>query len=261
MGRMVRFALGFVLALVVVPMVIVVVASVSAGSRLVFPPEGFSLSPYATLLESTVIRAALGRSLIVGLMVVAIGLAVGVPATIALVRYRPRFRIGFGVYLLLGVATPLIATAFAFLVLYTRAGVLGSLWPIALAITVANLPFLMFSVASALTNLDTSLEEAAATLGAESVQTFLFVTLPGMMPGILSGTIMIFVLGISEFLISLLLTTIDSQTLPIAIFASLRGPPPPEFAAAAGIYVVLASLVVITLTSFKTTEQFFYRND
>jgi len=261
LGRFVRLSLGIVLALVAVPMAIVVIASVSGGSRLTFPPEGFSLNPYSALLGNTVIRAALGRSLIVGAMVVLVGLSVGIPASIALVRYRPRFRFGFAVYLLLGVATPLIATAFAFLVLYTRAGVIGSLWPIALAITVANLPFLMFSVSSTLANLDPSLEEASATLGAEGAQTFLFVTLPGMMPGILSGTIMIFVLGISEFLISLLLTTIDSQTLPIAIFASLRGPPPPEFAAAAGIYVVVASLVVFTLTSFKTTEQFFYRND
>jgi putative spermidine/putrescine transport system permease protein len=242
-------------------MLIVVLSSVSAGERLTFPPDGISLGPYSALLGSSVIRTALLRSLIIGVMVVAVGLTVGVPATIALVRYRPRFRIGFAAYLLLGVATPLIASAFAFLVLYTRAGVIGSLWPIALAITVANLPFLMFSIASTLTNLDPSLEEAAATLGAERVQTFIFVTLPGLMPGILSGTIMIFVLGISEFLISLLLTTIDTQTLPIAIFASLRGPPPPEFAAAAGIYVVAASLVVVTLTSFKTTEQFFYRND
>jgi len=260
-GRFVRLALGIVLALVAVPMAIVVIASVSSGSRLTFPPEGFSLNPYTALLGNTVIRAALGRSLIIGTMVVLIGLTVGIPASIALVRYRPRFRLGFALYLLLGVATPLIATAFAFLVLYSRAGVIGSLWPIAVAITVANLPFLMFSVSSTLSNLDPSLEEASATLGAEGTQTFLFVTLPGMMPGILSGTIMIFVLGISEFLISLLLTTIDSQTLPIAIFASLRGPPPPEFAAAAGIYVVVASLVVLTLTSFKTTELFFYRND
>jgi putative spermidine/putrescine transport system permease protein len=148
-----------------------------------------------------------------------------------------------------GITTPLIATAFAFLVLHTRAGLIGqALWPIALAITAANLPFLMFSVGSAFSTLDPSLEEAAATLGAEGVQTFLFVTLPGMAPGILSGTIMIFVLGISEFLISLILTTVATQTLPVAIFGSPRGPVPPTLAAAAGLYIV-AFIVVGILTS------------
>ena len=62
-------------------------------------------------------------------------------------------------------------------------------------------------------------------------------------------------------MISLLLSTINVQTLPIAMFASLRGPPPPEVAAAAGLYVIAALFVVLTLTSLKSTEQFFYRAD
>ncbi len=261
MGRVVKGTLVGVLALVALPMLVVVVASFSAGETLTFPPAGFSVRPYLDLLDDEVIRVALARSLFVGGLVVALAVGAGVPASIALVRYRPRFRLGFTAYLLLGITTPLIASAFAFLVIYTRAGLIGRLWPIAVAITVANLPFLMFSVASALATLDPHLEEAAATLGAERIQTFLLVTLPGMAPGILSGTIMIFVLGISEFLISLILSTVATQTLPVAIFGSLRGPVPPTLAAAAGLYIVIAFMVVGVLTSLRTTEQFFYRND
>ncbi len=261
MGRVVRASLALVVAIVAVPLLIVVIASVSGGERLTFPPESLSLDPYRALLGNEEIRSALGRSLIVGFEVVVISLIVGVPATIALVRYRIRFRTGIALYMILGVATPLIASAFAFLVLSTRAGVLGLLWPISVGVAIVNLPFLMFSVASSLASLDPRLEEAAATLGAEQVQTFLFVTLPGIMPGILSGTIMVFVLGISEFVISLLLSTVSIQTLPIAMFASLRGPPPPEIAAAAGLYVLAALMVVLTLTSLRSTEQFFYRSD
>lgn len=261
MGPVVRSTLILVGALVGVPLIIVVIASVSGGERLTFPPESLSLNPYRALLDNESIRDALGRSLIVGVQVVVLSLIAGVPAAIALVRHDFPFRFTIGMYLILGVATPLIASAFAFLVLFTRAGVIGSLWPISVGITVVNLPFLLFSVASSLVSLDRRLEEAAATLGAEQVQTFLFVTLPGIMPGILSGTIMVFVLGISEFMISLLLSTFSVQTLPIAMFSSLRGPPPPEVAAAAGIYVVVALLVVLTLTSLKSTEQFFYRSD
>ena len=261
MGPVIRLALTIVIALVAVPLAIVIIVSFSGDERLIFPPGSYSLNPYSALLGNEAIISALWRSLIIGVQVVVLSLIVGVPATIALVRYQFRFRLGIAVYLLLGVATPLIASAFAFLVLFTNAGVLGSLWPISVGIAVVNLPFLMFSVASSLGILDHRLEEAAATLGAEEVQTFLFVTLPGIMPGILSGTIMVFVLGISEFVISLLLSNINNQTLPIAMFASLRGPPPPEVAAAAGIYVVAALGVVVTLTSLKSTEQFFYRSD
>ena len=260
-GPVIRLSLALVILLVGVPLAIVLVASVSGGERLTFPPESLSLNPYRALIGSDEIRAALGRSLILGFQVVVLSLIAGVPAAIALVRFRFRFRFGLGLYMILGVATPLIASAFAFLALFTQMGVLGSLWPISVGITIVNLPFLMFSVASSLISLDPQLEEAAATLGAEKVQTFLFVTLPGIMPGILSGTLLVFVLGISEFVISLLLYTINIQTLPIAMFASMRGPPPPEIAAAAGLYVLAAVLVVITLTSLKSTEQFFYRAD
>lgn len=261
MGPVVRGTLILVILLVAVPLLIVIVASVSGGERLTFPPESLSLNPYRALIGNEEIRDALWRSLTVGVQVVVLSLITGVPAAMGLVRHQFRFRFTLGMYLILGVATPLIASAFAFLVLFTKAGVLGSLWPISVGITVVNLPFLMFSVASSLISLDPRLEEAAATLGAEEVQTFLFVTLPGIMPGILSGTIMVFVLGISEFVISLLLSTVNIQTLPIAMFASLRGPPPPEVAAAAGLYVVAALFVVLTLTSLKSTEQFFYRAD
>lgn len=260
-GPVIRSALTVVILLVAVPLAIVLIASVSGGERLTFPPESLSFNPYRALVGSSEIRSALLRSLTVGWQVVVLSLIAGVPAAIALVRFRFRLRFALGVYMILGVATPLIASAFAFLVLFTKLGVLGSLWPISVGITVVNLPFMMFSVASSLFSLDPRLEEAAATLGAEKVQTFLFVTLPGIMPGILSGTLMVFVLGISEFVISLLLITISIQTLPIAMFASLRGPPPPEVAAAAGLYVLAALLVVITLTSLKSTEQFFYRAD
>lgn len=260
-GPVIRSALVVVILLVAVPLAIVLIASVSGGERLTFPPESLSFNPYRALVGSGEIRAALLRSLTVGWQVVVLSLIAGVPAAIALVRFKFRLRFALGMYMILGVATPLIASAFAFLVLFTKLGALGSLWPISVGITVVNLPFMLFSVASSLFSLDPRLEEAAATLGAEKVQTFLFVTLPGIMPGILSGTLMVFVLGISEFVISLLLITINIQTLPIAMFASLRGPPPPEVAAAAGLYVLAALLVVITLTSLRSTEQFFYRAD
>ncbi len=261
MGPVIRLILAIVIALVAVPLTIVIIASFSGDERLIFPPGSYSLNPYRALLGNEAVIEALGRSLIIGVQVVIMSLIVGVPAAIALVRHQFRFRISIGMYLILGVATPLIASAFAFLVLFTNAGVLGALWPISVGITVVNLPFLLFSIASSLASLEPRLEEAAATLGAEQVQTFLFVTLPGIMPGILSGTIMVFVLGISEFVISLLLSTVSIQTLPIAMYASLRGPPPPEVAAAAGLYVIAALVVVLILTSLKSTEQFFYRSD
>lgn len=261
MGRFVRGLTIGLLVFVSLPAWVVVISSFSSAEVLSFPPTGFSLEPYVDLLSDPVVRSALVRSLIVGVEAVVFSVLVGTPAALALFRYRVRLRALFGGYLLLGLATPLVASGVSFLVLFTRMGIIGRLWPIALALSIVFLPILIFSVASALTQMDPSLEEAAATLGAERIQTFLFVTLPSLMPGVVTGAIIIFVLGMTEFLVSLFLTSVQSQTLPIVIFGSLRGPVRPIFAAASGIYVAIALVVVLLITNLGATRDFLYRSD
>ena len=260
-GPVLRTLVGITLFFVAAPAVVVLIASFSAGDVLTFPPEGFSLTPYRDLLGDSTVREALSRSLLLGLLAVVFSNLLGVPAALALFRHRPRGRLPIMMVLLLGVASPLITSAFAFLVLFTQARVIGSLWPLALAISIVNLPFLVFSVASALVQLDPHLEEAAATLGAEQVQTFLFVTRPGLMPGIISGSLTVFVLGITEFLISLVLTNVETQTLPIVIFGGLRGAVPTTLAAAAGLYVAISIAVVVVIVRLRATNQFLHRAD
>lgn len=259
MGRFVRVVAIVLLSYIALPMFVVLVSSFSAGNVLSFPPTGLSIEPYLSLLSNPEIRAGLVRSFFVGSLTVVFALIAGIPATLALYRHHVRLRPMFFGFILLGLSTPLIASSFAFLIIFTRLQVFGSLWPIAVALAVVNLPFLMYSLISALTQSDPQLEEAAATLGAEGIQTFLFVTLPTLMPGILSGSIMVFVLGITDFLVSLLLTTASSETLPIVIFGSLRGPVRPIFAAASGLYVAIALAVVLAITQLRATGQFLYR--
>lgn len=260
-GLPLRLLVTVTLLFVAAPALVVLIASFSAGDVLSFPPEGLSLQPYRQLLGDSTIREALLRSLLLGVLAVVFSNLLGVPAALALFRHRPRGRSILMLMLMLGVATPLITSAFAFLAFFTEVGVVGELWALALGISVVNLPFLVFSVASSLVQLDPHLEEAAATLGAEQVQTFLFVTRPGLMPGIISGSLTVFVLGITEFLISLILTNVDTQTLPIAIFGGLRGAVPSTLAAAAGLYVAISVIVVIVIVRLRATNQFLHRAD
>lgn len=261
LGRLVRAIATAALIFISLPTLIVLVSSFSAGPGLRFPPPGFSIDPYAHLLQSSVIRGALVRSLTIGVESVIISLVVGVAASLSLFRYRVPLRSLITGYLMLGFSTPLVVSGMAFLVLYTKAGLIGSLWPLGLAVTIVNLPFLLFAVASSIEGLNPELEEAAATMGAENVQTFLFVTLPSLMPGILTGCLMMFIFAITEFLISIILSTTANQTLPVVIFGSLRGGLTPRLAAAGGLYIVIALIVVFLITRFRSLEQFLYRRD
>jgi putative spermidine/putrescine transport system permease protein len=256
MGRLVPALAGVILIAISIPTVIVLATSVTGADSLAFPPHGFSLKWYHDLLAQSTLRDAMLRSFIVGGESVLIALFVAVPAAIGLFRHRVRFRPLMVGYLSLGFSAPLIVSGIAFLIIFVQAGFIGTLLPLALALTIVDLPFMLFAVGASIVSINPELEEAASTLGAERVQIFLFVVLPLLMPGIVTGALLMFVFAISEFLVSLVLTVPSDQTLPVVIFSSIRGDLSPILAAAAGMYTLVAFLVVFILARCHALDQF-----
>src|SRR5262249_56185003 len=83
-------------------------------------------------------------------------------------------------------------------------------------------------------------ERRAAHWGAPPVQTFLTVTLPAVMPGVITGALLMFVLAFNEFIVSLLLTDAHTVTLPVLIYNSIRGLVTPDLAAVSVVYILVA---------------------
>lgn len=260
-SRKLRIVTGVLLFIAAVPTLIVVLASFGSGPTPEVPLPGVSFDGYTDLLSDGVIRAALGRSLLVGAYSVMIAMPIGLAAAFALYRYRVRARSAITAYLLLGFSTPLIVSGMAFLVLFYRIGQIGSLFMMAVAVVTVNFPFMLLSVGSSIDLLNPELEEAAGTLGAEKVQTFLLVTLPGVMPGLLMGSVLMFVFGMTEFLVSLVLSTTANETLPVVLFGSLRASLQLRHAAAGGLYIGIALLVVFLITQSRVLDQFLYRKE
>jgi len=261
MTRAVRVIGIVALTFISVPTLIVLIASFDSGSSLSFPPRSPSLAAYGDLLGDPLMRTGLYRSLALGLMVVAFAAIPGVLAALALFRYRIRFRVFLTAFLTLGFSVPLVVSGVSFLLLFSNIGVVGQLWPIALAIAAVNFPILLFCVASAVVSLDDDLESAAATLGAEKVQTFLFVTIPTIMPGVLTGLIMMFVLGLTEFLVTLINSTVDTQTMPIIMYSTLRGAVSPKLAAGGAVFILIAFVVVLVISRLRQVEDLLFRPD
>lgn len=104
--------------------------------------------------------------------------------------------------------------------------------------------------------LDPELEQAAKNLGAEELQTFVHVTLPALMPGIITGSLIMFVISLNEFLVSLLVTTPDTITLPVLIYTSIRANISPLIAAVASVYVLVAIAAVLIADRAVGLEEF-----
>lgn len=238
-----------VLALVTLsaPTIVVLGASFTAGNIITFPPEGLSLKWYAAISQATDLRDAFLRSLFVAAVCTIVAIPVGTLAGIALAKYAVRFEKAFQIYLLLPFTIPLIGSGVGLMLVFGNAGVLGQLWPVGIAACVINLPFMIWAVTASASSLDPDLELAAANCGAPPLQTFLFVTLPAVMPGVISGSLLMFILALNEFLVSLLLVDARIVTLPVQIYNSIRSIITPDLAAISVVFIASAAAAIFLL--------------
>jgi putative spermidine/putrescine transport system permease protein len=238
---------GLVLIVLSAPTIVVLGASFTSGNIIAFPPDGFSLKWYAKIAMAADLRDAFMRSLAVALICTLIAIPIGTLAGIALSKYAIKFERTLQVYLLLPFTIPLIGSGIGLMLLFGQMGILGQVWPIGIACCVINLPFMIWAVTASASSLDPDLELAAANCGAPPVSTFLHVTLPAVMPGVISGSLLMFILALKEFLVSLLLTDARTVTLPVQIYNSIRSIITPDLAAISVVFIASAALVIALL--------------
>ncbi|MGN8116711.1 ABC transporter permease [Labrys sp. 22185] len=241
---------GFVIAALVMlsaPTIVVLGASFTAGNIITFPPEGLSLRWYGAIAQASDLRQAFLRSLIVATICTLIAVPVGTLAGIALAKYKVRFERSIQVYLLLPFTIPLIGSGIGMMLVFGNLGVLGRLWPVGIACCVINLPFMIWAVTASASNLSPDLELAAANCGAPPLQRFLYITLPAVLPGVITGSLLMFILALNEFLVSLLLVDARSVTLPVQIYNSIRSIITPDLAAISVVFIACAGLAIALL--------------
>lgn len=229
------------------PSLVVLGASFTAGNIVQFPPEGFSLRWYVRVLSASDLRAAFLRSLWVAAVCTAIAVPAGTLAAVALARWRFSHGAAIQLYLLLPFTVPLIGSGIGLMLLFGELRLLGSVWPVGLAACVINLPFMIWAVAASVNAMDPELERAAANCGAGPAQTFLLVVLPAILPGVVAGALLMFILALNEFLVSLLLVDARTVTLPVQIYNSIRSIITPDLAAVSTVFVIVAAAAILVL--------------
>lgn len=238
------------------PTLVVLGASFTSGNIIQFPPDGFSLKWYGAIFGERGLREAFGRSLIVASICVLVSLPTGTLAGIALAKYRFKGANALQVYLLLPFTIPLIGSGIGLMLFFGQVGLLGSLWPVGIATAVINLPFMIWAVSSSASSLDPDLEFAAMSCGAGPVQTFFSVTLPAVMPGVITGSLLMFILSLNEFLVSLLLVDARIVTLPVQIYNSIRAIITPDLAAVSVVFIAVATIAIMVLDKLVGLEIF-----
>jgi len=248
----------FELVFLILPSVIILVVSLGSGQIISFPPTELSLKWYTSLLDQPQYVQPFVNSVIVATFCTAISIPIGIVTALGLNRYDIRFEDGIQIYLLLPFTVPLVVSGFIFLIIFGRLGWIGHLWAVGLGLTIINIPFMIWSVASSVNAFDPTLEDAARSLGAEEIQTFFKITLPSLMPGVISGALLMFMLALNEFIVSLIITVTETETLPVAIYGAIRGNISPQIAAVSSVYVLVAIVAIVVADRLVGLERFLH---
>ena len=242
--------LGFVAAAyscLLLPLVIVVLASFNAGELLTFPPQGFSLRWYTHFFNSKPFMDSLFFSLRLAATAMIISTLLGTGAALYVVRFAGEWRDRLRLLIVAPLLLPEILSAIALLFFFYSIGLGKTVGALVVGHVLITLPFVFLAVSSVLYNFDTSLEEAARSLGANRFTTFRRVTLPIIKPGVISGGLLAFIVSFDLFAVSLLLKGIGMETLPIQLFDYVSWDFDPTAAAVSTVSIVITLIIVLLM--------------
>ncbi|HSF80702.1 MAG TPA: ABC transporter permease [Anaerolineales bacterium] len=249
-----------VFAALYLPVIILVIFSFN-NTRSIAVLTGFSIEWYTKLTHNVELLDAARNSLIVGLISTVVSTVIGTLTALGMERFRFRLRTAFDANLYLPIVIPEIVMGISLLLFFNQAlfpfieklsGYRAStgLHTITISHIAFNIPFVYVIVRARLADFDRTLEEAAQDLGANEWHTFIRVTLPLLMPGIIGGALLAFTLSLDDYLITVFTKGVQSQTMPIYIYSLVRRGVTPEINALSTVLLVGSiSLVGLSLTA------------
>jgi putrescine transport system permease protein len=251
--------LGF--AFLYLPIVLLIVFSFNA-SKLVTVWGGFSTRWYVSLFNNQGLMDAAWVTIRVGLMSATVATVLGTMGALALTRYtRFRGRVLFSGMIFAPLVMPDVITGLSLLLLFVAVGLDRGLLTVTLAHITFTKCFVAVVVQSRLISLDRSLEEAAMDLGAPPMKTFFQITLPIIMPAIVSGWMLAFTLSLDDLVVASFASGPGATTLPMKIYSQVRLGVTPEINAACTLLIAVVTLGVIAASIANKRREVQRRRD
>ncbi|WP_374642547.1 ABC transporter permease [Tabrizicola sp.] len=243
-----RLLAGLVLALaLVLPLLPLALWSLAHGWR--FPdllPQEWSLRAWG-VAASAGVPGSLGLTLAIAAATTALAALVGLPAGRALGLHDFPGKRAVLLLLLVPAVLPGIALVLGLHDLFLRLGLTGSIHGVVLAHLVPVLPYMVLVMASVFAGFDTRIEAQARSLGAGPVRCFLHVTLPAVLPGLMTGALFAFLVSWSQYLLTLAIGGGRVQTLPLVLYAYVAAGRNDVAGAIAVLYALPGMLLLLCL--------------
>jgi putative spermidine/putrescine transport system permease protein len=237
------------------PFIVVLPNGFSSGAYLQFPPPGPSLRWFHHFLADRTWTAALITSLKVGCGAAALATIAGTAAAIALDDWTFRGKAVLGFVLLAPLVLPVVIVGIAAYTFFVAIHWYGSLAALMATHAVLGLPYVLLLVLAALSRQDPRIRLAALSLGATPWRVFLEITFPLVIPGILSGAILAFVISFDDVVAATFLANVRTTTLPMRMFQAVESELDPTIAAVSTLLIGLAILVLLALSMIRMVDQ------
>ena len=211
-------------------------------------PDGFSLRWYKDMIWGTKNPWGLAakNSLMIAFFSTIGSVVIGTLAAVGLSSRHMPFKGLIMAILISPMIIPLIISGVAIFFFMAKVGLAATHLGIILAHIILGTPFVVITVTATLSGFDHSITRAASSLGSNPFNTFMKITLPLILPGVISGGLFAFVTSFDEVVVVLFLAGLDNTTIPVQMWTGLREQLSPTILAVATCLIVLSILILVT---------------
>jgi spermidine/putrescine transport system permease protein len=243
-ARLLRAFFVLVVVFLYAPIALLVIFSFNNSEIPSFPLSGFTFHWYHEFVTNADLRAALKTSAIIAAISSVGAVLLGVLASIALVRRRFRAKAPVSALLLSPLVIPYVVFGISLLLFFHAVGIPRSILTVVIGHIVISLPYTILVLMPRLQQIDVSLEEAAYDLGAGRLRTFRSITLPLLLPAVVSAFLIAFTTSFDEYAVASFVVG-PKVTFPIYLYSALRFPNQLPQVIAVAVVVITISLIVV----------------
>jgi len=248
-----RVICGLIFFFLLAPIVIMIPLSFNAEPYFTFSrdmltlnPDGFSLRWYQDLFASESWMRSIRNSFMIGAAATVLATVLGTLAALGLSRSEmPAKGLIMGI-LISPMIVPLIISAAGMFFFFSSINIAQTFLGVILAHTALGTPFVVITVTATLVGFDHSLTRAAANLGASPTRTFFKITMPLILPGVISGALFAFITSFDEIVVVLFVAGVEQRTIPREMWSGIREQISPTILAVATILVMI-SIALLTV--------------
>jgi putative spermidine/putrescine transport system permease protein len=241
----------------VAPILVVCLVAFTPEGFLSLPTNGFSLRWFRAIADYPEFVRAFRDSLWLAALSSTIAVLLSVPAALAIARFRFTGREAVLALFMSPLMIPPVVLGIAFLRLFTVIGLGGTFLGLVLSHIVIVMPFALRLVLAASTGLDRAIEHAAISLGASPFTMFRRVTLPLILPGVVSGWVLAFITSFDEVTMTVFIASPSTTTLPVRMFLYIQDNIDPLVTSVSATLIFLTAIVMIALDRLYGLDRLF----